>query len=163
VDKDVTPEPMQILGCRSPAFADRLAQGQHAALVLEATPPDSEMLCGLLTDFWINSHKHRKLLHRGLEVLCVRRLHKERDLLVRLWYVQSTGKDYPQMRESLHSLAEIVATVRHSMDSQALFMLGAPTRNRQELLQVIEWHREVVSALGHRLAQQHDFPLSCGT
>jgi len=156
-ERDVTPEPHQILGCRSDRFAHILAQSQSTSPVMEAQPPMSEMLRSLLIDFWINTHKHRKVLHRGLDLLCIRRIQKERDLLLRLWYIQVSGKDYSITRETLHSLTEIVSIVGRANGSQALHILGAPMRNHQELIQVIELHRAVVSELGHHLAHQYGF------
>jgi hypothetical protein len=116
-----------------------------------------ETLRGLLVDFWINTHKHGKVLHRGFDLLCVRRIQKERDLLLRLWYIQVSGKDYSTTRETLHSLTEMMSTLGRTNVPQVLLILGTPTRNRQELIQVIEMNREVVSKLGHRFAHQYGF------
>lgn len=156
-EREVTPEPHQVLGCRSERFARLLAQSQSASPVMEAQPPMSEMLRSLLIDFWINTHKHQKVLHRGLDLLCIRRIQKERDLLLRLWFIQISGRDYNITRETLHSLTEIVSTIERANGPQALHLLGAPTRNRQELAQVIELHRAVISELGHQFAHQYGF------
>jgi hypothetical protein len=111
-----------------------------------------------LVDFWINSHKHRTLLYRGLGPLCIRRIQKERDLLLRLWYISATGKDYGGTRETVHSLTEIIATIPGSESGlEPLSILGAPMRNHQELIRVIELNRELVSELGHQLAHQYGF------
>ncbi|HZR38578.1 MAG TPA: hypothetical protein VFB12_00570 [Ktedonobacteraceae bacterium] len=61
---------------------------------MEPHPPSSETLLRLLIDFWINTHKHRKVLYRDLDILSIRRIQLERDLLLRFWYIHSSGRDY---------------------------------------------------------------------
>jgi hypothetical protein len=156
-EREVTPEPSQILGCRSDQFAHTLAHSQSVTPGVESHPPTSEILSSLLIDFWINTQKHRNALYRGLDLLCIRRIQKERDLLLRLWYIQVSGRDYSPMRETTHALSAIMATVRRAKGLQALQLLGAPTRNHRELTQVIELHRTVVSELGQHLAHQYGF------
>ena len=152
----LTPEPLQILGCRSDLFASRLLQSQRVSPIMELHPPSSETLLRLLIDFWINTHKHRKVLYRDLDILCIRRIQLERDLLLRLWYIHSSGRDYGTARQTVHSLTEVVHTVRASVP-HALRILGAPTRDHQELIEVIEMNRKVVAELGRQFAQQYNF------
>jgi hypothetical protein len=155
---EVTAEPFQVLGCRDTVFAGKLAHTRTLQAVIEHHPPIGEQLRAILVDFWINSHKHRTLLYRGLGALCIRRIQKERDLLLRLWYIAATGQDYGNVRESVHSLTEIVSS---ALDSggvlEPLVILGAPTRNQLELIQVIELNRRLVSELGHQFAEQYGF------
>jgi predicted nucleotidyltransferase len=154
---ELSPEPHQVLGCRSDILAVRLAESQTELPAIVPLPPSGEALRSLLVDFWINSHKHCKVLHRNLDLLCLRRIHAERDLLLRLWYLQVCGKDYATARETIHSQSDIVHAVERARGREALRTLGAPTRNRGELVQVIELHHELVSRLGHELAERYSF------
>jgi predicted nucleotidyltransferase len=155
---ELSPEPHQILGCRSDLLASRLAQNQTDVPVNVPQLPHGETLCRLLVDFWVNSHKHCKVLHRNLDLLCLRRIHAERDLLLRLWYIEASGKDYGASRETIHSQSDVVLAVERAKGPQALATLGTPTRNREELLQVIELHHDLVSQLGHQFAERYGFP-----
>jgi hypothetical protein len=157
-ESELSPEPHQILGCRSDLLASKLAQSQTTVPVVAPHPPRSETLRSLLVDFWVNSYKHCKVLHRHLDLLCLRRIHAERALLLRLWYIEVSGKDYGASRETIHSQSEVVHTVERAKGPPALATLGAPTRNREEILQVIELHQKLVSQLGHEFAQQYGFP-----
>jgi predicted nucleotidyltransferase len=156
-ESELYPEPHQILGCRSDLLASRLAHSQTESPVITPQPPSGETLSSLLVDFWVNSHKHCKVLYRNLDLLCLRRIHAERDLLLRLWYIQVSGKDYGAARETIHSQTEIVQAVERARGAEAQQMLGAPTRNREELLRVIELHHEVVSQLGHEFSERYSF------
>lgn len=155
-ESELLPEPRQILGCRSDLFASRLLQNQRALSGMEVHPLSTETLRRLLIDFWINTHKHRKVLYRDLDLLCIRRIQHERDLLLRFWYIHSSGRDYSTARQTMHSLTEVVCTVRAKVP-HALRILGAPMRDHQELIQVIEINRKVVAELGRQLAQQYGF------
>jgi predicted nucleotidyltransferase len=157
-ERELSAEPNLILGCRSDLLASRLVQSQTDRPVALPHPPRPEMLGRLLVDFWVNSHKHCKILHRNLDLLCLRRLHAERDLLLRLWYIEITGKDYAAARETIHSQSEVVSMIERASGPQALTTLGAPTRNREEILRVIELHHELVSELGRQLAERFTFP-----
>jgi hypothetical protein len=156
-ERDLSPEPHQILGCRSDMLASRLAQSQTNVPVIVPHPPRVETLCSLLVDFWVNSHKHGKVLYRNLDLLCLRRIHAERDLLLRLWYIEITGTDYGGSRETIHSQSAVVQAVDRAKGPQAQATLGAPTRNRDEILQVIELHHDLVSQLGREFAERYSF------
>ena len=118
-----------------------------------------EVVRDLLVSFWINSHKHRKVLHRGLDLMATLGLHIEQGLLLRLWYIEVSGQDCGDVRrQTIHSLTEVVHTIERAMGSQALALLGAPMRDRQELCQAIERNRQAISQhLGRRLAQRYGF------
>ncbi len=61
-------------------------------------------------------------------------------------------------RQTIHILTEVVQTIERAMGSQALALLGAPMRDRQELCQAIESNRQGVSQhLGRHLARQYGF------
>src|SRR5260370_42216315 len=83
----------------------------------------------------------------------------EQGLLLGLWYIEVSGQDCGDMRrQTIHSLTEGVHTIERAMGPQALALLGAPMRDRQELCQAIERNRQAVSQhLGRHLAQQYGF------
>ncbi len=81
----------------------------------------------------------------------------ERDLLLRLWYIQISGRDYSTARQTMHSLKGVVSMVGQALGPRALHILGAPMRNHQELTHAIEMNREVVAELGRELAQHYSF------
>ena len=157
-ESELSPELHQVLGCRSDLLAGWLDQSQTESPVITPQAPHGETLRSLFVDFWVNSHKHCKVLYRNLDLLCLRRIHAERDLLLRLWYIQVSGKDYGAARETIHSQTAIVHAVERAKGREAMRTLGAPTRNRAELLRVIELHHKVVAELGHELAERYGFP-----
>jgi predicted nucleotidyltransferase len=158
-ESEVTREPHRTLGCREEVFAGKLTESQRQLPVFGYHSPVEEQLRTLLVDFWINSHKHRTLLYRGLGPLSIQRIQRERDLLLRLWYIAATGQDYGSMRESVHSLTEIVSVALGSgnVPQRRLRILGAPLRNQPEMSRVIELNRKLVSELGHQLAHRYGF------
>jgi hypothetical protein len=153
-----TLEPLLILGCRSDEFERKLA-GQNGIPPVERQAVDGEVVRDLLVSFWINSHKHRKVLYRGLDLMATLGLHIEQSLLLRLWYIEVSGQDCGDVRrQTIHSLTEVVHTIERAMGPQALALLGAPMRDRQELCKAIERNRQAVSQhLGRHLAQQYGF------
>ncbi len=153
-----TREPLLILGRRSDEFERKLA-GQNSIPPVERQAVNGEVVRDLLVSFWINSHKHRKVLHRSLDVMAMLGLHIEQGLLLRLWYIEVSGQDCGDVkRQTIHSLTEVVQTIERAMGPQALALLGTPMRDRQELCQTIERNRQAVSQhLGRRLARQYGF------
>jgi hypothetical protein len=151
-------EPLLILGCRSEEFERKLAR-QNSIPPVERQAVDGEVVQDLLVSFWINSYQHRKVLYRGLDLMASLGPHIEQSLLLRLWYIEVSGRDCGDVRrQTIHSLTEVVHTIERAMGQQALALLGAPMRDRQELCQAIERNRQAVSQrLGRRLAQQYGF------
>ncbi|MGH2479063.1 MAG: hypothetical protein ACRDHW_05350 [Ktedonobacteraceae bacterium] len=155
--QELTPEPRLILACRDEQFAHRLTtEGQLKAQAPRDVQADEVQQ--LLVDFWINTHKHRKVLHRDLELLVTFGITIEKSLLLRLWYIDVCGKDWGDMqRQTIHSLTSIIRALQEAVGEQALAVTGAPMRNRQELYQSIERDREVVAQIGRHLAQTYGF------
>ncbi len=150
-----TQEPLLILGCRSEEF-ERLLAGRNSVPHVERQTVRGEMLHEFLVSFWINSHKHRKVLFRGLDLMATQGLHVEQSILIRLWYMEASGQDCGDVRQqTIHSFTEVVRIIDQAVGPQALALLGAPMRDRQELYQTIERHRQAVSHLGRRLAQRY--------
>ncbi|TMD70244.1 MAG: hypothetical protein E6I91_00355 [Chloroflexi bacterium] len=152
-----TQEPLLILGCRSKDF-ERLLIRENCVPQVERQAVSGEVVQDLLVSFWINSHKHRKVLDRGLDLMATLGLHVEQGMLLRLWYIEASGWDCDDVRrQTIHSLTEIVRTIEQVLGPQALALIGASMRDRQELYQAIERNRQTVSQLGRRLAQHYGF------
>ncbi len=157
-DRPPTREPLLALGCRSAEFARVLAE--HNSLPpLEMQPVSAETVRQLLVSFWINSHKHRKVLYRGLDLMSDLGVHLEQYMLVRLWYIDASGQDCGDVRrQTIHSLTSVIRAIEQALGPQAMDLIGAPMRTRQELLQTIERNRLAVSqGLGPRLAERYGF------
>lgn len=153
-----TLEPLLVLGCRSAAFERTLTE-QNDVPVIEMQPVSAEVVRELLVSFWINSHKHRKVLYRGLDLMCSIGLHIEQSMLIRLWYIEACGQDCGDVRrQTIHSFTRVVRAIQQAMGGQALGVVGAPMGSRQELFQTIERNRQAVSQyLGPHLAQRYGF------
>ena len=66
----------------------------------------------LIVAFWVNSHKHRKVLHRRLDLMIPSGLYHSWLMLMRLWYIQATGEDTSAYHFSgIHGLTKLVHSV----------------------------------------------------
>jgi hypothetical protein len=149
-------EPLLILGCRSKAF-EQVLTSQNSLPQGEQTV-SGETVQELLVNFWISSHKHRKVLDRGLDLMVTLGLDRELSMLLRLWYIEARGRDCGDVRrQTIHSFTDVVRILEQALGPQALALIGAPRRDRQELYQVIESTRQTVAQLGRRLAQRYSF------
>jgi hypothetical protein len=153
-------ERVRILGCRDDVFAAKLAKTDQdaPATPAAATPVRPEAVRELLVAFWINSHKHRKVLHRDLDLMFPAGAFANFTMLMRLWYIEATGEDtLPLHFSGIHGLTALVRAVEGCVDGDPLALLGAPTRNRGEIEAEIEAARGVVARIGRRLAARHGF------
>lgn len=156
IQKVSADEPCKVLGCRDPRLADVLWKSAGSANPAQRPPPDSDKLRLEIVDFWINSHKHRKVLHRGLDPLVIVGLQAERALLLRLWAIQADDCEPGDRQPSIHTLSDQVRTLGESK-THMLKILGAPGRTRSELSSLIELHREEVSRAGRDLAKRYSY------
>ena len=145
------------LACRDGKFADKLRKPQCAPLP-EPQSADGETVRQLLEGFWINTHKHRKVLHRGLHLLALTGIHNDRQLLLRLWYIQATGNDCGEMRtQTIHGLTHLMQTVEQAHGSEALEIFGASLASPTEIYRAIEQLREQVTQTGQIMAERLEF------
>lgn len=150
-------EPVVVLGCRDDVLARTLAEANQAPEP-EALAVSGSALRQALVDFWINTHKHRKVLNRGLDLMIPLGVQSERMALLRLWYVLATGEEAgPALFQGIHGLTALVREVEGLMGPEALGALGAPMRDRAEMYAAIERNREVVAGVGRALAERYGF------
>ena len=156
VERDPPADHTLILGCRDAAFGQLLASALLTPPA-DPVPADSAVICQAITDFWINSHKHIRVLSRHLDPMVLIGLSLEQSVLMRLWYVGATGRDQGAQRPTIHSLTQVVRAVTESVGSHSLEVLGSSQTNRAEIKQAIEIHRNEVAAVGRRLASRLGF------
>ena len=158
--QEPTPEPRLILGCRDEQLAQALSTRSHVSRG-QSTKQEAQAASvqDLLIAFWINTHKHRKVLHRGLDLMVNFGIDTEKSLLLRLWYIELSGEDCGDLRrQTIHSLTRIIRTLEQTMGDEARAVVGGPMRDRQEISRAIERNREAIARLGRSLAQKYDFP-----
>ncbi len=151
LERDPPADDTLVLGCRDAAFGQLLA----SALLSPPTDPapaDPAVICQAIADFWINSHKHIRVLSRDLDLLVLHGLGIEQTVLTRLWYVGATGRDQAAQRPTIHSLTQVVQAVTESVGPRSLEVLGSARTNRAEIKQAVEANRNAVAAVGRRLA-----------
>ena len=150
-------EPVLMLGCRDDAFAERLASSKQAPDTTP-TPATGEAVRELVVAFWINSHKHRKVLHRGLDLMFPAATYANWHMLMRMWYIDATGCDATSYHFSgIHGLTELVHAIEEVYGNEPLALCGAPTQTREEICDAIERYQDTVSLLGRRLAERYGF------
>ena len=150
-------EPVLALGCHSDAFAGQLAANNQPPSPT-GVPASADAVRELVVSFWVNSHKHRKVLHRNLDLMFPAASYANWQMLMRLWYIAATGHDTePRHFSGIHGLTELVRAVEAKFGSEPLALCGAPTRTRAEICDAIERYQEVVAQLGRRLAERFGF------
>jgi hypothetical protein len=153
-----TPEPRLILGCRDEDFARLLVTNQREARVETAAEVEPATVQGALIAFWINTHKHRKVLHRNLDLMVTFGFDVEKALLVRLWYFEVSGKDCGDVRQgTIHTLTHVIRTLEQARGDEVRSVIGAPLRTRAEIYHAVESNRKIISRIGRHLAQKYGF------
>ena len=146
-----------ILGCRDATFAVRLKTFATGQKDVDPTPADGEEIARLIRAFWFNTHKHRKVFARGLDLLASVGINVERAMLLRLWYALITGLDGGEARPNIFSLSERYRVVRREMGARAMQILGAPLSSREHMIVHIEQLRNEMSTVGRQLAGRLGF------
>ena len=109
-----------------------------------------------IRNFWINTHKHRKVLNRDLDLMVHIGLQFERDFLRRLWTLKLTGHDEPR-NKTIHTLGVQTRLISERIGSRAYEVLGMPLQSRNQLIEAIETIRSEVSATGRAVAESFGF------
>lgn len=156
VDRDPPPDVTLVLGCRDAAFGTLL---ESAALppTEEARAAEPEAILEALTQFWIGSHKHTRMLFRNLDLLILQGLAFELPVLLRLWHADATGRDQGTQRPTIHTLTPMMRAITEAFGPHSLEVLGLPRTSRAEIIQAIEASRNEVAAVGRRLATKLGF------
>jgi len=156
MDRDPPQDATLILGCRDAAFEALLAS---AALppAEENKPADPDTIREAITQFWIGSHKHVRMLSRNLDLLILQGLALEQPVLLRLWYVEATGQDHGTQRPTIHTLTPMMRAITEAFGPHSLDVLGSARTNRAEIIHAIEANRNEVAAVGRRLAVRLGF------
>jgi hypothetical protein len=150
-------EPMVVLGCRDEAFAETL-QAQNRVEPEPRNPATAESVRELIVAFWVNSHKHRKVLHRRLDLMIPSGLYHSWLMLMRLWYIQATGEDASAYHFSgIHGLTQLVRSVEGLEGVDARAVAGVPGRTREEIYTAIETHQGAAARVGRLLAERYGF------
>jgi hypothetical protein len=157
INQPLSSDAKLVLNCRDPQLAQALQQKQQELPAVDK-PVQKEQLQQLLDGFWISTHKHAKVLHRGLTALTLLGLSLERNILLRLWYIEATAQDCGDLgRSTIHSLTHVVYVVEQQTNIHALELLGMPLRSRTEIYRTIESNRRVVAEVGRSLAHTYTF------
>jgi hypothetical protein len=157
VERRPPAEPILILGCRSATLAERLAAASRPEEV-DSKPASAEAVRELVTAFWINSHKHRKVLHRRLEPMFPAGVYAAWTMLMRLWYIEATGNDVrPYHFSGIHGLTELVRAVGGVAGADALAIFGAPIRTPAEIWEAVTRQHEAAAHAGRLLADRFGF------
>lgn len=146
----------RLLGCRDPVLTEEFKKPGTVSPGSLRTEPDPGAISQLIVDFWLNSNKHRKVLFRGLDPMVVVGLQTERAILIRLWSIHASGLDEGDVKPTIHTLTPQVRSIGKTVRN-ALEVLGAPVRTRDELKALIERHRDEVSRVGRALAERYAF------
>jgi hypothetical protein len=109
-----------------------------------------------LRTFWINTHKHRKVLDRGLDLMAHIGLRFDQDVLRRLWLSNLAGRD-EQRLQTIHTMTDQIRTISDGVGQHACDVLGMPLQCRAELIAAIEATRNEVSVVGRELAANYNF------
>jgi len=148
---------MIVLGRRSESLAQELDR-EKQQMTSKPNSAAKEVVKELITNFWMNTHKHRKVLHRQLDMLTTVGIGAEKSMLIQLWYVFITGNDYGnEGPQGIHGLTEVVQTIQQSMRSRALEIIGASLVDRSNICRSIEAIRDEVSRVGKALAEKLKF------
>lgn len=157
-DRDISAEAILVLGCRNADLQESLKQVTPRA-PSSLTPADPAVIEQVLREFWLNSHKHRRVLHRRLHLLSQTGVQVDRGMLLRLWYTEATGNDCgPSQTQTIYGLTHLMRTVELALGDRALRALGAPLTTRPEIFHAIRILRDEATRTGRVLAERLGFP-----
>ncbi|MBM4458092.1 MAG: nucleotidyltransferase domain-containing protein [Chloroflexi bacterium] len=170
-----------ILGCRDPQLRSDLEK-RPTREPLEL-PVSADLAQELIEMYWYESHKHRKVLHRGLDLVAIIGLRLLHTWYLRLAYMLATGQDcFDLRRATIHSLTPVARALQREgcqppgcSDSQsplnrespggrqttgrqsAQQIIGPPVRTRDEIVAALEILHAEMARIGRKLARRHDF------
>ena len=72
-----------------------------------------------IDEFWVNSHKHVKVLGRGMELLVLIGLQFDRARLSRLWFAQINGAEPGPRGESIFGMGAMTRAISEHVGQSA--------------------------------------------
>lgn len=150
-------ETNRILVCKDAELQERIEAANVPLAHPEEPAVTPETIRELIETFWIGSHKHRKVLHRGLWLLAHTGIEIERKILLRLHYILATGRDTSKQTPTIHSLTHLVRTVQKRSGNSVLQVLGTPMNTPNALFKTIETLRDEMTHIGQELALKFTF------
>lgn len=163
-DRDLPKAQRLILACRAEDYRAALlaaAPDSAADPALAATlqPVDPTLLPTLLTTFWMNVDKSRKVLYRNQDFTAYTGTYLFRHWVARLLFIELTGTDCGDLtRTTIHGLKAAATVLPQALGAELGQLMGAPTTNRQELWQAQERLHQEAARVGRVLADHYHFP-----
>ncbi len=163
-DRELPKANRLILACRDDDYRAALLAATpdpsaDPALIHALQPVDPTILPGLLTTFWMNVDKSRKVLYRNQDFTTYTGLYLFRHWVARLLFIELTGTDCGDLtRTTIHGLKTASTVLVQALGADLGQLMGAPTTNRQEIQQAQERLHQEVARVGRVLADQYGFP-----
>jgi hypothetical protein len=157
LEHPLSPEERLILGCRDERFRTKLLGTfvNNPELTKNIT---SQEIREILEFYWLNAHKHRKILYRGLDLLLWQGINFFRPDLLRLHYILLTGKDCGDLRQTtIHAMTAVVQALQGKVADGVLEGVSLPTRTRSEKIEAVNRLHAEISKVGHTLADKYKF------
>ncbi len=153
------PDDRLLLGSRDEALAEALSAPPEARELPTSLPVDSEMVQRAVESYWYNTHKHRKVLYRQLDLVLATSLSMFHFWYLRLVYIDAADSDPGDLnRRTVHSLSPIMRALRERAGHDALLaVVGMPMRTRDEIVAAVEALNDAVAEVGRRLAARYEF------
>jgi hypothetical protein len=146
-----------LLFCRDEHLRQALEAANRTQIKPLFAPAKPDAIRELIETFWINSHKHRKVLARGLDLMAHTGIEAERKTLLRLYFIHATGRDTASKSLTIHTLTEIVREVDAAYGMRALELLGTSCQSRNAIVKTVETLRDEMAPIGQELAARYGF------
>ncbi len=158
-DGGFRPDERLLLGSRDEALTQILSTPPEARDLPTSFPVDSEMVQRAVESYWYNTHKHRKVLYRGLDLVLATSLSMFHFWYLRLVHIDIADSDPGDLnRRTVHSLSPVMHALRERADYDALLaVVGRPMRTHDEIVDAVEALNDAVAEVGRRLAARYDF------
>lgn len=162
-DRDLPKAQRLILACRDDDYRAALLAATpdpaaDPALLYAPQPVDPTILPTLLTTFWMNVDKSRKVLYRNQDFTAYTGLHLFRHWVARLLFIELTGTDCGDLtRTTIHGLKTASTVLAQALGVELGQLMGAPATNRQEIWQAQERLHQEAARVGRVLADKYQF------
>ena len=121
-------------------------------------PLDPTILPSLVSFFWINADKGRKIIYRQQEFTVYTGFHLLRHTIARLLFIEQTGSDCGDLtRPTIHGMKAAALVLKEAWGDKLGQWMGAPATTLRELCQAqILLHNEA-ARVGRVLADRYQF------